>query len=118
MEFIDTLQNNERRILELKTAAKNQSIFKTYTASFNSGATIALTDAPKIWTIHYKAEDIVDAPITYVDAFGTIYLAEFDPATNTQEIRVDLGDFNYCTIVSTREIESITQDSPLPPPAH
>lgn len=116
MEFIDTLQNNERRILELKTAAKHPSIFKTYTASFNSGATIALTDAPKIWTIHYKAEDIDDAPITYVDAFGTIYLAEFDPATNTQEIRVDLGDFNYCTIVSTREIESITQDSPLPPP--
>lgn len=121
-EFIQKAKVLQRELLELKTARLLPSNMSTYSANL----TVRDSDvARQRWTIHFTPNGSGDAPIirlayaqsTWQETFGFLLaLRPYDFATNTQKIELTYNsalwesDSMVLTVLSTREITSITKD--------
>lgn len=116
--MIQTLQSEfealKRDILDLKTAQPKPSILQPF---YKSGTVLPgyYTVGDWTWTITYKNDGSGQAPITTIVScpFAGAYM--FTYSSNQQKILFHCGEKyqvnqNTITIVSTREILSITQD--------
>lgn len=112
----------KRELLELKTAQLKPSIMKLFDYTF-SVSSVGSSNGARLYRIHFVQDESNEPPLIWSFRFSGstgsgLHLASYDPIAQTQDIRVDNSGSISVTLISTREIASVSYEGQNPNPVY
>ena len=112
----------KRELLELKTAQLKPSIMKLFDYTF-SVSSVGSSNGARLYRIHFVQDESNEPPLIWSFRFSGLtgsglHLASYNPIAQTQDIRVDNSGSVSVTLISTREIASVSYEGQNPNPVY
>lgn len=120
--IFEEYNNVKRELLELKTAQLKPSIMKLHDYTF-SVSSVGSSNGARLYRIHFVQDESNEPPLIWSFRFSGLtgsglHLASYNPIAQTQDIRVDNSGSISVTLISTREIASVSYEGQNPNPVY
>lgn len=118
----DEFNDVKRELLELKTAQTKPSIMRLYEYNF-SASSVGTANGARTYRIHFEQDESNEPPLvwsyrlTAITGAG-VHLLQYNPVSQTQDIRIDrIGNVTFA-LTSTRKITSVSYEGQMPDPVY